>query len=405
VASPALRRAAAVQALSNAAVGSTSLFVALLAVHLGADALQIGLIGACYGGAYFVSSWVFGTLADAGRRRYIIRLGAWAAALAAPLHVLATDPWTLALARGAFGFAAGIAPAALIAYAYDAERRPGRFGAWGALGWGTGTLAAGFLTGFREVFALASLAMLAAFLVALRLEPRPEARVKVRVAWVPRSVLRNNFPAYLAMLLRHTGAAAVWVIFPLYLVQLGASPLWLGVLYFLNTGTQFLFMSVMDRYPAGKLVLGGLAASAATFVLFALAPVFWFILPVQLLVAASWAMLYVGALAWGMERNEERATSTGLLQSVMSFSNMVGPLLGGVVAAAGGYTATLAFAAALSFLAMPVFHLTARRADRGRERPAREVVLGTPEPAAEPSRPGLEETLPGDGSLQVSGGS
>jgi MFS family permease len=373
-----LRRSAAVQALGNAGTSAVGLFIPLVAKDLGASDLELGLIVAAFGGALFVSAWVFGRAADVHGRNRIIALGLLCSALAAPLHVLARTPAELAAARALFGLAAGVYPAALIAYAYDAQRRPGRFAGYGALGWGVGTLAAGLLGNTPWVFAFGGVVLTAAFALALRLEPRPEARV--RVPWLPVEVVRSNFPAYLAVLVRHIGAAAVWVIFPLYLVSLGASPLLIGVAYFLNTGAQFLFMGFLDRFRATPLVVGGLLASAAVFVLFWLAPTVWFVLPVQLLLALSWALLYVGALAWVMERHVERATSTGLLQSTLSLSNVVGPLVGGVVSQLGGYGANLALAAALSALAVPLFLASARRGERtARERAAREVAV---QPAA-----------------------
>ena len=368
----ALRRAVAIQSLSNAGTSAVALFIPLLAHRLGASAWELGLIGASFGGALFVSAYVFGRAADQGRRRHLIRLGMAACAFAAPLHAFATDPSGLALARGLFGFASGIYPAALISYAYDANRRPGRFAGWGALGWGVGTLGAGLLGDDPLVFWASAALLLAALGFALRLEPRPEARLKV--SWFPREVIATNLPAYLAMLFRHTGAAAVWVIFPLYLVQLGASPLWIGVLYFLNTGTQFLFMGWLDRFAARDLVLAGLVTSAVVFVLFYLAPTWEVLLPVQVLLALSWGTLYVGTLAWVMEHNVERATSSGLLQSTQSLAGVVGPLLGGLVAHAGGYGATMLFAAAMSLLAVPLFLASARRVER-RQRAARDVVV------------------------------
>jgi MFS family permease len=389
VANLALRRAALIQGLSNAGTSAAGLFIPLLAARLGASAFELGLIGACFGAALFVSAWVFGRLADAGRRRHLIRLGMLATALAVPLHVLAEDPAGLAVARGLFGFASGIYPSALISYAYDAQRRPGRFAGWGALGWGVGTLLAGLLGDRPEVFLASAAMLLAAFLVALRLEARPE--VKLKVPWVPREVIATNLPAYLAMLTRHTGAAAVWIVFPLYLVDLGASPLAIGAIYFLNTGSQFLFMGWLDRFPAYHLVLAGLGSSVVVFLLFWAAPTWEYIVPVQLLLALSWGFLYVGTLAWVMERNVERATSTGLLHSSQSLAGIAGPLLGGVVAAWGGYGATMLFAAAMSAIGIPIFLASARRAERrAKERAAREVVVrpGPPDgPVAPPQQP------------------
>lgn len=366
----ALTKAVLIQGLSNAGTGAAGLFIPLLAREAGASDLELGLIGACFGAAFFVSAWVFGRAADAGQRRRVLQVGLFATMLAAPLPMLAHDPWSLGAARGLFGFAAGMYPAALISYAYDAQRLPGRFAGWGSLGWGLGTLMAGFLGMHGGVFAFAALAMAASFGFALRLEPRPEARLKV--PWFPRDVLRANMPAYLAIVARHIGAAAVWIIFPIYLVELGASPLVIGAIYFLNTGAQFLFMGWLDRFPSRALVLGGLASSAVVFVLFAAAPSWEWIVPIQPLLALSWGLLYVGSLAWVMERNVERATSTGLLQSSMSLSNVIGPLVGGLVAHAAGYQGVMLFAAAMSILAIPLFLASARIAA---QRPARDVVV------------------------------
>ncbi|MCA1813464.1 MAG: MFS transporter, partial [Halobacteriales archaeon] len=314
----ALRRAALIQALSNAGTSAAGLFIPLFARDIGASDFQIGVIGACFGAAVFVSAWVSGRAADVHGRRLLIAIGLGATALAAPLHILATTPERLALARACFGFAAGVYPAALIAYAYDAQRRPGRFAGWGALGWGLGTVGAGVLGESQLVFVFSTGLLAAGFLLALRMEPRPEARV--RVPWLPRAVIASNLPAYLAVLVRHVGAAAVWVLYPLYLEQLGATPLLIGLAYFLNTGAQFLFMGFLDRFRPTPLVLGGLATSGLFFALAWRAPDIWWVMPLQLLLALSWSLLYVGALAFVMERNVERATSTGLLQSTASLA-------------------------------------------------------------------------------------
>lgn len=371
--SKALRRAAAIQALSNGGTSAAGLFIPLFARDLGASDLGIGLIGAAFGASLFASAWVFGRAADQHGRRRIITVGLLLSALSVPLHALARTPLELAGARAMFGFAAGIYPAALIAYAYDAQRRPGRFAGWGALGWGVGTVAAGLAGESHAVFALSGASLAAAFLLATRLEPRPEAHV--RVPWLPREVIRSNLPAYLAVLVRHVGAAAVWVLYPLYLEQLGATPLLIGVAYFLNTGAQFLFMGFLDRFRATPLVVGGLVASGLFFLLAWRAPDIWSIMPLQLLLALSWSLLYVGALAFVMERNVERATSTGLLQSTQSLANAVGPFLGGVLATWGGMEANLLVAAGLSFAALPLFLASARWGEaRARERAAREVA-------------------------------
>lgn len=351
-----------VQVASQAAVSAATLLIPLYAKALGASDLEVGLIVAGHGAAVFFSAYLAGNAADRKGKRLMIRAGLAASAGACALQALATDPVSLGLARASFGLAAGMFPAALVAYAYDQTRKPGRFAAWGALGFGLGTLMAGAIGGIQAIFLASSALLVACFALALRLPARPE--VHVRVPLFPRGVIRKNLPAYLAMLIRHTGASAVWAVFPIYLAGLGADALAIGVIYSLNAVSQFLLMNVSDRYPSAPMAAAGLALSAVTFLAFALARELWMIYPVQLILGASWAFLYVGSLKFVMERNVERATSTGLLQSSISLGHIAGPVLGGVVAQAWGYGSTLWLAFLLSLIAIPLFlpHLRERAA-------------------------------------------
>ena len=92
--------------------------------------------------------------------------------------------------------------------------------------------------------------------------------------------------------------------------------------------------------------------------------------PTQILLGVSWATLYVGSLKFVMERNVERATSTGLLNSVMSICAIIGPLIGGsvvVVALSMGvaqldaYRWTMYVATVMAIISFLGFWLSARR--------------------------------------------
>lgn len=350
------------------------IFIPILAKELSANDLQIGLIGASYGFAVFLSSYIFGRATDIYGKRIFLFLGLFLSGIAFSLQIFANTPLTLGLIRALVGFCTGMYPAALIVYVYEVDRKLGGIASFGSLGWGVGNIIAAILgTGFyilsffplnnvyNEVFILSSLFFFISFLIALSLEKIKD--VKIYVPTFPIEVIKKNFPIYLAFFIRHTGANSVWIIFPLYMVALGGDKFWLGIFYSVNAISQFVIMNYIDRYKSIPLVYVGLLFAMMTFITFILAPNFWFLLPGQLLIAIAWSCLYVGSLKFVVERNIEKSTSTGLLNSITSLSAVFGPLIGGSIADRVGiiygdivgYKATIVFACLLSFFAIILF--------------------------------------------------
>jgi predicted MFS family arabinose efflux permease len=259
------------------------------------------------------------------------------------------------LVRLLIGFCSGIFPAALLAYAYKARSgQMGKFSAFGALGWGIGNLVVGMFGVFYEGAYLFSASILfVSFAVALTLPFAKE--VKMNVPFFPANLIRKNASVYSAMLIRHTGASMIWVTYPLFLAQIGADNEWIGVIYGVNSFGQFFFMMLLDRYDPSLLVAVGLLSSALTFYTFTLVGSFWQILPSQLLLAFAWSCLYVGSLRYVMDRNEEKATVTGLLSSTTSISGILGPVFGGFAATAFGFKGTIAIATVMALVALVFF--------------------------------------------------
>ncbi|MBI4417008.1 MAG: MFS transporter, partial [Euryarchaeota archaeon] len=130
--------------LSNAGYFAALIFLPIYAeTSLGATESQVGLIVAGGSLAGFLSSFVFGRLADVRGRRAVLLTGIALASIAVALQVLATDPVSLGISWFGFGFTHGMFPGALLAYAYEAGRPPGRFTSMGSVGWGAGTFLAG----------------------------------------------------------------------------------------------------------------------------------------------------------------------------------------------------------------------------------------------------------------------
>jgi len=323
---------------------------------------------------------VFGRQADVkGRRRYMI-LGLFLASALAPLQAFATSPELLALSRFALGFAAGMFPPALFAYAHDEGKLMGKFAAIGSLGFGIGNLLVSFaaiaswlygtLMLAQRVYFSGAVILAAAFGLALMLKPVP--RTTVAVPLFPWGVIKRNRDVYLSFLLRHTGANAVWIIFPLYILALsprapdgGPDYTWLGIIYAANTLSQAVIMQFIDPFDGRRLVVAGEVLTFFTFVGFFFSQNHIHLLLFSFPLAASWSCLYVGSLKTIMERSPEKATASGLLTSTTSLAAIFGPLIGGFVAQSlGGYRSTILFAAGMTLVAIVAFKILTEAVER-----------------------------------------
>jgi len=352
-------KAPAIQLLSNVGLfGPIIIVPKILADEFGASKELIGLIAGGVAAAGFLSSYMFGRATDVYGRRSILLLGLMLSGLATLLQI-ASLVWGglefFATVRILIGFCAGIFPAALLAYAYDTRAgRMGRFSAYGSAGWGFGNLGVGlFGVMYEEAYLLCAAILFVSFAIAVYLPFSKETRMEVPL--FPAAIIKKNASVYSVMLIRHTGANMIWVTYPLFLESIGADVEWIGVIYAVNAFGQSFFMIFLDRYDPSLLVAVGLISSALTFYTFTLAGSYWEIIPSQILLAAAWSCLYVGALRYVMDRNKEKATVTGLLSSTMSISGIIGPVLGGIAATVFGFKGTISIATAMSVIALCIF--------------------------------------------------
>jgi MFS family permease len=272
------------------------------------------------------------------------------------------------------GFCAGIYPAALLAYAYENKKRMSRFLAWGSGGWGAGTVMAGVVATFlsiREPFLFSAFLMALAIPIAVRMPFRDD--VKMVIPLFPVKLIKKNISVYAPVLVRHTGASAIWVMYPLFIRGLdgvGAELfLWVGIMYGINSFTQFIVMPHL-HWRSGTLLAGGIIASIAVFLIFPMCKSIWHLMPTQVLLAVSWALIYVGAIKYMMARNKERATVTGFLNSVLQLSAIMGALIGGfIVQLTGSMVAPMYFAAAMGVASLALYcGLRLRNNERVREK-------------------------------------
>jgi MFS family permease len=353
-------RLAAISFLFSFSVESSSIFLPLYANSRGASTFQVGLIGSSYGIAYFVSSFIFGRQSDRHGRLLFVRLGLALGIVAYVLQITATDPLTLLAIRAFVGFCLGISSAAIMAYVYEAEGQVGRFASYGSLGWLLGaavaavaaaaTGAAESSTTYYTLFAVSGAASALALLLSFSL--KEERGKSLHVPFFPLSLFRDNGRVYIPFFLRCLGSSAIWAVFPLFLVSIHASKLWVALLDAINMGLQFVFMRYVERFNSAWVLAVGLVTSVVVFASYGLATHYQQLIPFQVLLAISWSCLWVGSLSFLMGRSVERGTAAGLLYSMTYLSAGFGPLIGGLLADRWDFPVLMFAASGVTFLGL-----------------------------------------------------
>jgi MFS family permease len=352
-----------IQVLSSAGLSGSALLIPnMLRGDFGANTIEIGLITAAFNAAVFSSSWVFGRATDVHGKRRILQMGLLITSIALFLQIFSHDTIAVGVSRVFVGMACGIYPSALLCHVYENDKKVGKFSAYGSLGFGFGTFFAGAIGIYYGIFIASAAMLFVAFFISLHLPFQAEKCQNVPL--FPSKIIRRNFPVYISVMLRHIGANMIWVVYTIFLADLGADPLFIGLVYGINAGSQFVFMNYVDRFGSKKLVLFGFIFSMVTFPSYTLATTYWMIIPSQILIAAAWSCLYVGSVKYVMERNEEKGTSAGLLQSFLSISAIVGALIGGVATFSIGYHGTMYLATGMATMGLVVFFFSNKWMER-----------------------------------------
>ena len=339
---------ATINLLSNCAIETSNVFIALYAQEKGSSDLQVGFIAAATGIAFLISSLLFGRLSDFHGRMSYIRLGIGLTALSYLSQLLATSPMTLLASRGLVGFAIGINASVLMAYTYENQKQIGNFISYGALGWLMGAVIALIVKNYIALFIISASVAFIAFLISFLLVEKPTERIQV--ALFPVKLIKADFRVYLAFFLRQLGANAIWTIWPLFQTSIGATKLWIALVEVTNMVGQIVFMRFIEKYNPAKMFQTGLLVSAGVFIAYGLANRYWQLIPIQLVLAFAYSSMFVGALSYLLRRHPEYGTTSGLLNSANAFSGVFGPFLGGAVSHAWGYATLMYVGAGISLL-------------------------------------------------------
>ena len=343
----------------HAGVSIVFVFMPIIAKSVTDSILEIGLIIASFSFAQILSEIYFGRHSDKkGTRLKFIRIGFIGCAAAFGLHYFADDITLLLLARIGAGIASGIMIPAMIAYAYEINverKRAATIISFHALGWLAGIGAAGFANDLKLIFIISAVSFLIGLMFTIRL-PNISQEKELEPGTTKKIIVKNKF-LFLSLLLRHIGAAAVWTILPLMLIEkLGAELYQISIIYVANTLTAFVLMNLMaSRINISNITKFKIGIGCTIFVFIGLSVItdWWMAMPFMALVGGTWAFLFIGGNFHLMENNP-RSTSTAIFSSTLSIAMVLGPIIAGGIAFVFDYIAVMYFAIAIIVCAFVV---------------------------------------------------
>ena len=333
----------------HAGIAIIFVFMPIIASGVTESVFEIGIIVASFSFAQILSEIYFGRISDKkGTRLLFIRAGFVGCAITFGLHYFADDALFLLLARVGAGLATGIMIPAMIAYSYEAGKDKAKVASvisFHALGWLVGIVAAGIANDEKLIFVISSGFFLAGLIVSTKL-PNIVSKKELEPGTIKKVISKNRF-LFLSLLLRHIGAASVWTILPLMLMeQLGAQLYEISIVYVSNTVTAFVIMNLMaSRIKISNVTKFKIGIGLTTFVFIGLTQIteWWMAMPFMSLVGGTWAFLYIGGNFHLMENNP-KSTSTGIFSSTLSIATVIGPVIAGSIAFYFEYVSVMYFA-------------------------------------------------------------
>jgi MFS family permease len=354
---------ASINLLSNCAVETSNVFIALYAKDLGSSNFQVGLIAAISGVSFLVSSLLFGRLSDSYGRMAFIRVGLGLTAVSYLSQIVANSPLTLLVARSLVGFGLGINSSVIMAYTYENQKQIGSFISYGALGWLIGAVTASVVKNYTALFIISASVAFIAFLISFLLKEKVITRI--RTAIFPVSLIKADYRIYLALFLRQLGGNAIWAIWPLYQAGIGATKTWIAMVEVTNMVGQIIFMRLVEKFRPSHMFRVGLLISAAVFIGYGFANRYWQLIPIQLVLSFAYSSMFIGALSYLLRHHPEYGTTSGLMNSTNAVSGVFGPFLGGAISETWGYPSLMYVSACITLLGfLTANKLTAKKGSK-----------------------------------------
>lgn len=315
--------------LVNLSASAVAIYIPVLIKGVTGSTLHVGWIASLYFLIYFLAGMFFGRLGDFFQRKWLIIGGAFVTGISVVGLSFANSYNEILIFRLLNGLGLGMIPGALTAFVYEKKGDVGVLTALGSFGWAGGALLFGFVGFHPELFVSAGII---AMIPGVLFVKTGEFPFKSSAKFLSLGVLKKNFTVYFVFFLRHVGAFAIWTIYPLFLIELGATPLEIAIIYGINPLLQFIFMLHVKKLRPEIAIILGLISSVITFSVFALVRNYQAMIPLQIPLALSWSMLWLGSLYYLLRKNLEHSTASGSLNALSGLCGMIGGVAGGYLA-------------------------------------------------------------------------
>lgn len=320
-----------------------NLFISNFSEFLGASKSFIGIINAVLPLFSMISAPLFARRAARIRKKLpIIRIGFIIGVIFSTLLFFSNDKYLLFILRTGMGISFGATTALTnsLATEIDINKRGKYFGIYSGVcsfGWAVGAILVGAIISqkYNNSFLLSISFLIIGFMTTFLAKEKYTSSDYYGIDF---ETLKKFFPFYRTLFLRHLVATGLWAFLPVYLeYTLGFERFTIGLIYFINNSLQLLTMilagHLSDKIRKKYIIFSGLIGSFIFMFIFTiiLEPIEFMFL--QVLVAFSWALLYLGisSLVASSSSWNERGEAMAGLSMTLNLSNILGPILGGII--------------------------------------------------------------------------
>jgi MFS family permease len=355
------------------------IFVPVLARSIGANMIEIGIIGATFFIVATPMMYVLGRLSDyQDLRRRIIFFGFLIATFVYFLLSISNSTLQLIILMALLGIStSAYLPSMLALVSEEASKIKTGL----KMGFYTGSISAGFgvggivggligdILGLSAVFLFCGIVLsFATVVIFLILEiigikkerynsSKTKRRKKDLSFKIPsfkeitnsQLVMTGMLALFIAIFLRNFGYRGLTNFLSLYLLDLGASKSLMGMILSLNFILQFFLMPsagwISDRLGRKITITAGMIGSSIAMFLYSIILNPYEAIPIQFLVALSWSMILASAYAYVADfaPKNRRGGSMGLLRTSQDLGGAIGPPIAGVLVTTYDYRIMIQF--------------------------------------------------------------
>jgi MFS transporter, PPP family, 3-phenylpropionic acid transporter len=359
------------------AVGAYSPYLPVYYRSLGLSLELIGLLAALFAAAAMLGAPIWGATADrSGAARPILAFAAAGAAGAAAILAVVSGTVLIALAAVLLAFAmSGVMPildARALEVSAGSRSHYATFRVWGSGSYIVAVVLTGWaveLLGPRGLFVILVAALAVTAVVGRRIRSQPAVAPITRLTAI-RSVLRSRTlaPFLAVVLITWTSSTTINAFFSIHLVEIGAPSWMVGVSWALGAAVEVPIMLgygwLVARHGLGRLLLAGAMLFAVRAAAIVLTDDPLLVTLTMALHGGAFALFLVGGVSYVSERAPAGAAATaqGMLVAIaFGLAQIVGPGIGGLIAADGDLLRTFTVAGAGSAIAVLALGWVLRR--------------------------------------------